>query len=838
MNTPSLFTPELNAILSCSNAGIFYADYNGTYLYANKAFCDLTGYSPEEIISRKIGDLVHPDDAIIERSFITDALNRRAQDIRMEIRFITKSNEIRWGDVSLSAYTDEKNNVVNLIGVVKDISDRKKTELLLKEAEENARVLINAPKESIFMVKPDGSVIYINETTAERLGYTVDEMIGRPIFLFASSEISDRRKVYLTKALESGKPVHFIDERYGRMIENSLYPILDDMGKVSRIAIYGRDITDRNKIEDTLKLMSRIADDAPASITIHDFEGNMLYCNEETLRIHGYTREEFLAINLHNLDVPESEHQIAERMQMIREKGEADFESRHFKKDGTPVPLHVNVKRITWGDKQVLLSIATDITERKQIEEIIRASEEKYRTVVERAHDGIIITDGRTVLFSNDAFSHMSGYLVHELTGMDFMKLIPQENRTEIMTAIQNRITGAGTHNSYETNLIRQDHSFFPVDISTGIIEFQGNPADLIIIRDDSERRRREEEKKSTLHLLNQAQSFTKLGGWEYDVRSGKITWTDEVYIIHGVGHDYDPNNIDADINFYTPKDAIIIKKAFDKAVEEGIPYDLELQFVRADGKQIWIRTMANPERENGTVVRVTGYIMDITERKEMELSLREAITKLKILTGITRHDVINDLSIISLSLEMARESEDTATIYHYIDSAIHAGKTLEKTIGFTRDYEDFGSISSRWIHLLSLIKSAYADLSLPEDMLSLAIPHDIEVYTDFIFKKVFTTLFENSVRHGGTITKISVFVKESENGLIIVYTDDGTGIMSEEKELIFRHGYGRHTGIGLFLARQILSISGFSIRETGEYGNGVRFEITVPENGFRYQIR
>lgn len=162
----------------------------------------------------------------------------------------------------------------------------------------------------------------------------------------------------------------------------------------------------------------------------------------------------------------------------------------------------------------------------------------------------------------------------------------------------------------------------------------------------------------------------------------------------------------------------------------------------------------------------------------------------------------------------------------------------LEKTIGFTRDYEDFGSISSRWIHLLSLIKSAYADLSLPEDMLSLTIPHDIEVYTDFIFKKVFTTLFENSVRHGGTITKISVFVKESENGLIIVYTDDGTGIMSEEKELIFRHGYGRHTGIGLFLARQILSISGFSIRETGEYGNGVRFEIRVPENGFRYQIR
>ena len=123
-------------------------------------------------------------------------------------------------------------------------------------------------------------------------------------------------------------------------------------------------------------------------------------------------------------------------------------------------------------------------------------------------------------------------------------------------------------------------------------------------------------------------------------------------------------------------------------------------------------------------------------------------------------------------------------------------GIPLEKTIGFTRDYEDLGSISSRWIHLLSLIKSAYADLSLPEDMLSLTIPHDIEVYTDFIFKKVFTTLFENSVRHGGTITKISVFVQESENGLIIVYTDDGTGIMSEEKKQVSRRDFLKIAGL------------------------------------------
>ncbi len=110
-----------------------------------------------------------------------------------------------------------------------------------------------------------------------------------------------------------------------------------------------------------------------------------------------------------------------------------------------------------------------------------------------------------------------------------------------------------------------------------------------------------------------------------------------------------------------------------------------------------------------------------------------------------------------------------------------------------------------------------------------------LEVYEDPIIRKVFTTLIENAARHGEKITSISAFTRREEDSLLIVFEDDGAGVSEWEKNMIFEHGYGKHTGIGLFLAREILAITGLSIRENGTPGNGARFEIIVPVGKFRF---
>lgn len=139
-----------------------------------------------------------------------------------------------------------------------------------------------------------------------------------------------------------------------------------------------------------------------------------------------------------------------------------------------------------------------------------------------------------------------------------------------------------------------------------------------------SEVKRADEALRKSEALLEETQRISKVGGWEYEVGSKRLSWTDEVYRIYGVSpDDHDPNDITRDIAYYEDREAI--EKAFRRAVESGEPYDLELKFRNAGGQSLWVRTIGSAEQENGKTVRVFGNIMDISERKKTEAALHES---------------------------------------------------------------------------------------------------------------------------------------------------------------------------------------------------------------------
>jgi len=125
--------------------------------------------------------------------------------------------------------------------------------------------------------------------------------------------------------------------------------------------------------------------------------------------------------------------------------------------------------------------------------------------------------------------------------------------------------------------------------------------------------------------LLNEVQEISRVGGWEYDIQTRHLTWTDEVYRIHELPPDYDPNDIANDIHFYLRDDQARIEEAFDRAVTAGESYDLELQFVTAKGNHRWVRTMGRAELNDEHPTRVVGNIIDITDHKQTETNLQEA---------------------------------------------------------------------------------------------------------------------------------------------------------------------------------------------------------------------
>jgi len=191
---------------------------------------------------------------------------------------------------------------------------------------------------------------------------------------------------------------------------------------------------EEEKEQETNRLLGTLIETSPASIIVHDFEGNFLYVNQKTLDLHGYSREEFLKLKLQDIDVPESAALIRSRMEDLKQRGEISFEVQHFRKNGTRIPLLVNVKQGNWSGKDLILSIATDITRQKWIkkekdillaekvvgrglaEKAQHASEEKYHSLVENIPDVIWTSDenGNTPYIS-ESVTKIFGFTPEEI---------------------------------------------------------------------------------------------------------------------------------------------------------------------------------------------------------------------------------------------------------------------------------------------------------------------------------------------------------------------------------------------------------------------------------------
>jgi signal transduction histidine kinase len=211
------------------------------------------------------------------------------------------------------------------------------------------------------------------------------------------------------------------------------------------------------------------------------------------------------------------------------------------------------------------------------------------------------------------------------------------------------------------------------------------------------------------------------------------------------------------------------------------------------------------------------------------EQALMKTNKKLHLLSGITRHDIRNKITVLQGLLPIIQqlsEKPDDKEIIRIFSTAIYS---INEQIEFTRVYQDLGVQSPVWQDLSRLIKKA-SDIGVPDNIKISDFIHGIKVYSDPLLERVFYNLIDNSLRHGGEgVSKMSFTWRNEEDLLIIIYEDNGIGIPLENKEMIFNRGYGTNTGLGLFLVREILSITGITIIENGEHGQGARFEIIVP---------
>ena len=277
---------------------------------------------------------------------------------------------------------------------------------------------------------------------------------------------------------------------------------------------------------------------------------------------------------------------------------------------------------------------------------------------------------------------------------------------------------------------------------------------------------------------------------------------------------------------------AVLVKRV----VEGGHVKDYPVRFRKKDGTVIDTLMTTVPLRENdGSVKAFMGSIRDITERKQAEDALMISWKKLNLLNSITRHDINNQLTALDVFIALSKDITDDPAMRDLLDKEAIISANIARQITFTKDYQEMGMRAPGWQNVPATIRRSAA--AFPMQNISIDIScTDLEVFGDPLFEKVFYNLIDNALRYGGEkMTTIRVSSHDTADGTVIVFEDDGDGISCMDKRNLFERGFGKNTGLGLFLAREILSITGLLVTETGEPGKGARFEISVPKGAARF---
>ena len=466
----------------------------------------------------------------------------------------------------------------------------------------------------------------------------------------------------------------------------------------------------------------------------------------------------------------------------------------------------------------------------------LQKSETRYRLLFERSGEGIFIFEaggkerGKLVEV-NKAGAAMHGYSLEELLKLTITDLDVADNLATAPSRFEAILRGEWIGG--EVNHMRKDGSVFPIDFHAGLLELDGHDYVFSVMRDISERRQAEEalkesEEKYRSILENMQDLF-----YRADLK-GTITMISPAGA-RFAGYDSPDEMVGMDAaDIYA--DPEIREQFYTALVENGSVSEYPLRLKVRNGSIRYVTSNSHFfSNAQGKIMGVEGIMHDITSLRQAEDALRMANNKLNLLSGITRHDIRNQLMALKTYIQLSEESvENPAQLAGYLKREELIANTIEHQINFTSDYEDMGVKSPAWQNLELIVSRAASAHTMGEIRVETTSPGR-EIFADPLLEKVFFNLIDNALRYGGQkMTAILVSSQDTQKGLVISVKDDGEGISAENKKRLFERGFGHHTGLGLFLSREILSITGITITETGTPGQGARFEIVVPKGAYR----
>jgi len=424
---------KLRVMFGSITDGVIVTDLTGTVVEANDGAAHLVGYSnKEELIGRNAFEFVSPKDRTLAVNATKKTLEEGLVQERTEYTILAAGGREIDTDSSAAVLYDSSGNPTGIINVVRDITERKKAEEALKESEEKLRSLLENIPDFVITLDRNHKILMINRGIPGIV--TAEQAIGTELFNYVEPTQHEIVRECLEKVFQIGMPERYEVRGMGpegpdtAWYETRVSPNKLD-GQIISVTLISRDITERKRAEEEITRLSQALAMTATAITLVGPDGKVMDVNEAMLRLHGFAdKQSVLGKPVLDLLAPEQREAAAADMQDLWQKGEVHGEYEIITEDGKTIPVEtsVTVMKNTDGKAIGLVAITRDITERKEAEEKLKESEEKFRTFVDTASDLLNITDiAGNITDVNESMARVLGYSKEELIGMHFTQILP-----------------------------------------------------------------------------------------------------------------------------------------------------------------------------------------------------------------------------------------------------------------------------------------------------------------------------------------------------------------------------------------------------------------------------
>ena len=847
---------------------------DGRFRFVNKKWLDALGYTMDELPNLTISDIIHEESA----EHCAETFQRVMAG--ESIGFIEAAFKARDGrkvyveGVANCKMVDGRCRYTR--GIFKDVTERVEAEEALRESEHRFATLFKSSPIMLTLVSAiDGTLVDASDAFLRSTGYGREEVIGRrteEIGLFADHAGYFR----FVTTLQAGRPVEGMQiqcrNKNGAVITCRFFSKMALINGRPNILSAVEDVTERVEAEEAVRESEEryrlIRENAREGILINELTpmgpGRFIDVNDAACRILEMTHEELQGMRLIDLDTPETKRRAPALMQELTEKKQAVFQIDFRTKNGREKVVEISVSLFELKGKPTLLSVVRDVTDQ-------RAAESAFNALV----TGMVGTTGREAL--DRMAESISAWL--EADCVMIGEIAPDGERVQLLSML---LDGKNVPDHSYTlrgtpceNAARAGFCVYPDNVAelfpesrdlqelnirgyagTALRDSTGRVLGILCILS-----------RTPLALPPSAPEILEIVAAKAAAEIGRMTAEkalseseekfrtlvehslDGILILdptgtvlfanHAVGRLVEIEDLEGVIGrrnvmeFIAPESQGDVARDFENVAGGMDGYTARYRITTMNQEVRWIECLGKTIVFKGAP-SILISLRDITERQRIEDALQQANAKLNLLSGVTRHDISNQLQILNGYLGLLQEKDTDPSFAERLSRVATASSRISSMIQFTGEYQEIGVNLPVWHDLRALVEDADRSAGSPQVALINEIPGEIEVFADPLISKVFFNLIDNALRHGGKVTTVRFATESRDGACIVICEDDGDGVASGLKERIFARGFGKNTGFGLSLSREILDITGITIRESGEEGRGARFEIGVPKGQYR----